>query len=149
MSTAILKNYRQSPRKVRLLADAIRGKQAQEAVTILAFTPKRAARVVKKVLESAIANAQHNHNLKTETLFVKEVRVDEGATLKRWRARARGSASTILKRTSHIQITLGEKTTGKTVVVEEEVAPKKEAVKKVEKKEKVEKKPVKAKTTNK
>lgn len=146
MSTAILKNYRQSPRKVRLLADAIRGKRAQDAVTILAFTPKRAARVVKKVLESAIANAKHNHDLDVETLFVKEVRVDEGATLKRWRARARGSASTILKRTSHIQITLGEKTSGKTVVVEEEAvkAPKKEAVVK-----KTEKKPTEAKTTNK
>jgi len=156
MSTAFLKNYRQSPRKVRLLADVIRGKKAEDAVTILAFTPKRAAKVFKKVLESAIANAKHNHGLEISSLFVKEVAVNEGTTLKRWRARARGSAATIRKRTSHIKIVLGEKGSSDKVIVEEktakeEKAPKKEAVKKVAKTsdKKAVKKPTKTKTTNK
>lgn len=106
MVKAELKNYRQSPRKVRLVADLIRGKKADEALTLLTFTVKRASDPVKKLLESAIANAKHNFDIPVEELFVKEIRVDEGPTLKRWRARAFGRASGIKKRTSRVLINL-------------------------------------------
>lgn len=119
MVKAVLKNHRQSPRKVRLVADAVRGKKVSDALTILMFTPKKAASSVKKVLESALANAKHNENLDEKDLFVKEISVDEGVTLKRWRARARGSAARIRKRTSHIVVTLATKD-GKKVVKAEE-----------------------------
>jgi large subunit ribosomal protein L22 len=109
MVTAELKNYRQSPRKVRLVVDAIRGKQVDSALTILTFMPKKAALPVKKLVESAIANAKHNYNLATDNLFIKEIRVDGGSILKRWRARARGRAASIHKHNSHIKIVLAEK----------------------------------------
>jgi large subunit ribosomal protein L22 len=136
MVNASLKNYRQSPRKVRLVVDAIRGKGVTEALNILTFTVKRSSDPVKKLLNSAIANAKHNHGLDEENLFVKEIRVDEGITMKRYRARARGSAAPIRKRTSHVNIVLAEKETGKTVVSEEskEESPKKEVKKTVAKK---------------
>lgn len=105
MTKAILKNYRQSPRKVRLIADAIRGKKVEVALTDLSFMAKRAAEPVKKVLESAIANAK-NAGVDTKTLIVKEITVDEGITLKRWMPKARGNADPIRKRTSHIKIAL-------------------------------------------
>ena len=130
---AILKNYRQSAQKVRLVVDEIRGKKASDALTILTFMPKRAAGQIKKVLESAIANAKENNGKEIESLFIKEVRVDEGLTMKRFRPRARGSAFPIRKRTSHIQITLGEKAGAAPVASEEvktEAKPKKAAVKK-------------------
>lgn len=137
MAIASLKNYRQSSRKVRLVADSIRGKKVNQAILILTFTPKRAAKAVKKVLVSAIANAKHNHNLNEEDLFVKEISVNEGLTMKRYRMRARGSVAMIRKRTSHIKIVLGEKNTKETVEVKEvkEETPKakKPAVKKVTK----------------
>lgn len=103
---AVLRNYRQSPRKVRLLADLIRGKKVSRALPVLRVVSKRAAEPMKKLLESAIANAKNNDNISEDMLFVKEVRVDEGPTLKRIRARARGSAFAIRKRTSHISIVL-------------------------------------------
>jgi large subunit ribosomal protein L22 len=106
MTKAILKNYRQSPRKVRLVADAIRGKKVNDAITTLNFMPKRAADPVKKVVESALANAKSN-GVSTDDLIVKEILVDDGPTMKRWMPRARGSASPIRKRTSHIKIVLG------------------------------------------
>ena len=99
---AVAKYIRTSPRKMRLVADLIRGKSAQEAWNILEFTPKRATGPMKKVLESAIANAQNNNDLSPETLNVWRVMVDEGPTLKRFRPRARGRASAIKKRTCHI-----------------------------------------------
>jgi len=105
---AYLRNYRQSPRKVRLLADLIRGKDVSRALPVLDVLSKRAALPVKKLLESAIANATNNEGVSKESLFVKEIRVDEGPTLKRIRPRARGSAHPIRKRTSHIMIVLGE-----------------------------------------
>lgn len=105
---AVLRNYRQSPRKVRLLVDLIRGKKVSRALPVLSIISKRAAGPIKKLLESAIANAKNNDNISEDALFVKEIRVDEGPTLKRIRARARGSAFAIRKRTSHILITLGE-----------------------------------------
>ncbi|MFT5179928.1 MAG: large subunit ribosomal protein L22 [Candidatus Paceibacteria bacterium] len=132
MSFALLKNYRQSSRKVRLVADSVRGKKVNQALVILDFTPKRAAKVVSKVVKSALANAKHNYNLNEEDLFVKEISVNEGITMKRYRMRARGSVSQIRKRTSHIKVILGEIEGGKTVVVEE----KKEETPEVEKVEK-------------
>jgi large subunit ribosomal protein L22 len=106
---AILKNYRQSPRKVRLVADLVRGKRADESLLTLEFTPKRASDTVSKLIESAVANAVNNDNKKRENLFIEEITVDEGFTLKRFRPRARGRASRIRKRTSHITVTLAEK----------------------------------------
>ncbi len=113
---ATLRSYRQSPRKVRLLVDLIRGKAAPDAVTLLAFTPKRASLQVKKLLESAIANAAHTSNIPAEDLVVSKATVDQGVTLSRWMPRARGSSSPIRKRCCHISIELarkGEKKGGK------------------------------------
>ena len=106
---AILKNYRQSPRKVRLVADLVRGKRADESLLTLEFTPKRASETVSRLIESAVANAMNNDNKKRENLFISEITVNEGFTLKRHRPRARGRASKIRKRTSHIIVTLAEK----------------------------------------
>lgn len=106
---AVAKYIRTSPRKMRLVADLIRGKSAQEAWNLLEFTPKRAAGPMKKCLESAIANAQNNNELAVDTLTVHRVMVDEGPTLKRVTPRARGRASAIKKRTSHITIVVAPK----------------------------------------
>ncbi len=106
MTKALLKNYRQSPRKVRLVADVVRGKKVSDAITILNFMPKRAADPIKKVVESALANSK-NVSSSIENLIVKEITVDDGPTLKRWRPRARGAANPIRKRTSHIRVVLG------------------------------------------
>lgn len=106
MVKAELKNYRQSPRKVRLVADLIRGKKVDDALTLLTFTVKRTSNPLKKLLESAIANASHNFNIPIGELFIKEIRVDQGPTLKRFRPRAFGRASAINKRTSRVLINL-------------------------------------------
>jgi large subunit ribosomal protein L22 len=103
---AVLKNYRQSPRKVRLLADLVRGKKVTEALTILKFVDKRAALPFTKVIESAVANAKSTGNA-IETLKIKHVTVDKAATIKRFMPRARGSASRINRRNSHITVLLG------------------------------------------
>lgn len=95
-----------SPRKVRLVADLIKGMKAVDAALQLEFSRKHAARVVLKLLRSAMANAEHNHKLSKDTLLVKNVVVDGGATLHRWMPRAMGRATPIRKRTSHITITL-------------------------------------------
>lgn len=130
---AILRNYRQSPRKVRLLVDLIRGKRAPEAVTLLEFTPKFASLQVKKLLESAIANAAHVSNIPADELVVSKAVVDQGVTLGRWMPRARGSSSPINKRCSHITIELsrvGEKAgKGAAAKPEAEAKPKKAAKK--------------------
>jgi large subunit ribosomal protein L22 len=105
---AFLKNYRQSPRKVRLLADLVRGKKVAEALTTLQFVDKRAAEPFAKVIKSAVANAaDHGHD--TDKLIVKTVSVNKGVTYKRMMPRARGSASRINKRNSHILVELGTK----------------------------------------
>lgn len=104
---AQLNSYRQSPRKVRLIADLIRGKRVGEALDILTFAPKRAAEPVRKLISSAVANAK-NLSMSAEDLVVKEIMVDEGATLYRRRPRSRGMANPIRKRTSHIAVTLIE-----------------------------------------
>lgn len=105
---AFLKNYRQSPRKVRLLADLVRGKDVRNALSALSFANKRAAKPFAKILTSAVANAKALGK-NTEALFVKQVAVDKGVTTKRFMPRARGSASTINRRTSHIKVELGER----------------------------------------
>jgi ribosomal protein L22 len=103
------KYVRSSPRKARLVVDHIRGKSVDEARAILAHTPRAAAVPVLKVLESAIANAEHNHELLPEELRIYQVMVDEGPTIKRFRPRALGRATKIRKRTSHITINLTNK----------------------------------------
>lgn len=105
---AVLKNYRQSPRKVRLIADLVRGKKVKAALTQLQFVEKRAAEPFAKVITSAAANAaQAGQNV--EELSITKVTVDEGVTYKRFMPRARGSASRINKRNSHITVELGRK----------------------------------------
>jgi large subunit ribosomal protein L22 len=102
-----LKNYRQSPRKVRLVADMIRGKKVPQALLELKFLPKRASEVVAKLVSSAAANAENNFKVNKDELVVKEISVDQGVTLKRYRPRARGVAKRINKRTSNITLSLG------------------------------------------
>ena len=132
---AHLRHLRMSGRKVRLVADLIRGMAVEPALAQLSFMSKAAARPVRKLLESAIANATHNHQLSRESLYVKAIMVNQGPTLKRWRPRAMGSAAPILKRTCHIDLTHGSKE-----------APKAAKAEKAEKaaKPKAEKKPAKA-----
>lgn len=106
---ATLHTYRQSPRKVRLIVDAIRGKDVAQAIAHLRFLKKRAAKPLQKLLESAVANAVSSARGVAEKLFIKEIAVNKGRTMKRSMPRARGSASAIHKRTSHITISLEEK----------------------------------------
>lgn len=104
---ATAKYVRVAPRKARLVADEIRGKSYPEAATTLQFMNKRAAGILGDVLQSAGANAEHNDDVDPDELYVAEVRVDEGPTIKRYRARAMGRATMIRKRTSHIFVRLG------------------------------------------
>ena len=114
MVKATLKNYRQSPRKVKTIVDEVRGKTASEAITKLTFIPNRAALPVKKLIESAVANAKHNHNMDPDTLFIKSIVVDEGFSMKRWMPKARGTAHPFRKRTSQVRVVLdGEEAKGK------------------------------------
>lgn len=106
---AIAKYIRISPRKVKIVIDLIRGKQVDQAAAILMYTPKAAAPVVLKLLNSAIANAENNLGLSREDLYVAEVYANPGPTLKRYVARSRGSASPMLKRTSHVTVVLDSK----------------------------------------
>ncbi|MDH5326093.1 MAG: 50S ribosomal protein L22 [Gammaproteobacteria bacterium] len=105
---AILKNATLSPQKCRLVADQVRGKSVEKALQILAFSPKKAAFIVKKVLESAIANAEHNDGADIDELKVSAITVDEGRTMKRMHARAKGRGNRILKRSSHITVTVSD-----------------------------------------
>ena len=105
--SAILKGVRISPQKARLVADMIRGKKVVNAINMLTFSPKKGAEIMKKVLESAIANAEHNNSADIDDLKIKTIYVDKGATLKRIRARAKGRAAKIQKQTSHITLTVG------------------------------------------
>lgn len=109
---AIAKTVRIAPRKVRLVVDLIRGKKIGEAISILKFTQRSASPIVEKVLMSAVANAEHNFDLDIENLVVSQAFVNEGPTMKRFRPRAKGSASPINKRTSHITIVVSEKKEG-------------------------------------
>ncbi len=106
---ASLHFLRMSPRKVRLVADLVRGKGVEEALRTLRFTHRAASGPLKKLIESAVANAENNHGLDIDTLLVQEIRVDEGPTLKRYRPRAHGRAFPIHKKTSHVSVVLAEK----------------------------------------
>lgn len=107
---AIGRFIRVPPRKARLIVDLIRGQDVEQALTVVRFTRKRAARIIEKVLKSAMANAQHNHGVRdVDRLYVKAAFVDEGPRWKRWQARAMGRATPIRKRTSHITIILDER----------------------------------------
>lgn len=120
---ATLRYLRMSPRKVRLLIDLVRGMNVRDARAQLLFSKKAAARPMVKLLESAIANAKHNHDAKEETLVVKEAFVDGGPIMYRWMPRAMGRATPLRKRTSHV-----------TLVLEGEATEKKKAAKKTEEK---------------
>ncbi len=106
---AVAKYVRISPRKVRLIMDQIRGKQVEEALNILKFSPKKGARLLKKLVDSAIANAENNFNIDVDRLYIKRIYADQGPTLKRYRARALGRATMIRKRTSHLTVILDER----------------------------------------
>ena len=103
---AKIRNARISAQKMRLVADQIRGMPVEEALDLLTVSEKKAAKFISKALNSAVANAEHNNNLDIDELVVSSISVDEGPTLKRWRARARGRAAKILKRSSHISLVL-------------------------------------------
>ncbi len=106
---ATLKYARISARKIKIVADLIRGKDVDEALAILKFTPKAASDIIEKLLKSAIANAQNNHNMTSSNLYVDQIYANQGPTLKRIRPAAKGSAVRIRKRTSHITIVLKER----------------------------------------
>ncbi len=105
---AKLRGARLSAQKARLVADQVRGKKVEEALDILAFSPKKGAVIIKKVLESAIANAEHNEGADVDELRVKTIFVDEGLTLKRIKPRAKGRADRIFKRTCHITVKVAD-----------------------------------------
>ncbi|EKP94853.1 MULTISPECIES: 50S ribosomal protein L22 [Thermaerobacter] len=109
---AVARFVRLSPRKARQVVDLVRGKPVGEALTLLRFTPKRAARIVEKVVRSAVANATNNHDLDEDRLYIVKAYVDEGPRLKRWRPRARGRAFPILKPTSHVTVIVAERKEG-------------------------------------
>ena len=106
--SAILRGTRLSSQKARLVADLVRGKRVDQALNILAFSPQKAAFTIKKVLESAIANAEHNEGADIDDLVVKTIYVDQGPTLKRFTARAKGRGNRISKPTCHIVVTVGD-----------------------------------------
>ena len=106
--SATLKFTRLSPQKARLVADQIRGMPVERAVEVLVFSNKKAAGVIKRVLDSAIANAEHNEGADIDELKVSSVMVDEGPVQKRFKARARGRANRIVKRTSHVKVTVSD-----------------------------------------
>ena len=108
-SKASLKFFRISPQKARLVANLIRGRDINEAINVLRFTDKKGARAIVKLLESAVANAEQTGEIDIDTLYVKEITVDKGATMTRHRPRAQGRATPILKRSSHIQVVLDER----------------------------------------
>ncbi len=106
---AKLSHARISARKVKIVIDLIRGKDVKEAMAILKFTPKAASPIVEKLLKSAIANAENNHNMNVDKLYIAEIYANQGITMKRIRAATQGRANRIRKRTSHIEIVLKER----------------------------------------
>jgi large subunit ribosomal protein L22 len=107
-AVAMMKNARISPQKARLVADQVRSLPVERAMQILTFSNKKAAQLIKKVLESAVANAEHNEGADIDELKVAAIRVDGGPVLKRMHARAKGRGNRIVKRTSHITVTVAE-----------------------------------------
>ena len=122
---AVLKFVRLSPRKARFVADLVRGKKVDEAVNILKFSTNRSARIIKKVLDSAIANAENNQGADVDELKVVKITIDEGPRMKRIRPRAKGRADRIVKRTSHIIVSVGDGKNG--AAVKQKQKPKAEA----------------------
>ena len=106
---AIARYVRISPRKAQLVADKVRGKNVSEALAILKFTSKGAAPIIEKVVNSAVANAENNHDMDKDNLYISEIYANQGPTMKRFRPRAQGRATPIMKRTSHIGVVLEEK----------------------------------------
>jgi large subunit ribosomal protein L22 len=106
MAHAFLKGFRESPRRVRMVAEMIRGKKAEDALAILAFQPRKAAKMLSKVLNSAIANATENDELDADSLVVTKVEIDGGPTQKRWLPRSMGRANRLNRRTSHVTVTV-------------------------------------------
>jgi len=107
--SAILRHARISPQKCRLVADMVRGQPVGQALAVLAYTPKKGAKIVRKVLESAIANAEHNLEADIDTLSISRIEVDEAPVAKRFHARAKGRGNRIVKRLSHIRVTVADK----------------------------------------
>ena len=106
---AVAKYVRMSSSKLKPVTDLVRGKDLNEALTILKFTPGKGSELVEKVVQSAAANAENNHDMNPDNLYVAEINANQGPTMKRWRAGAQGRAGMILKRTSHIDVVLREK----------------------------------------
>lgn len=106
---AIAKNLDVSPRKARLVVDVVRGKRVNEALAMLQFMPQKSATMVRKVIQSAAANAENNYALDVDTLIVSEIYVNEGSTQRRFRPRAHGRVSPLLKRSSHVTAVVAEK----------------------------------------
>ena len=107
-TTATLRGVRLSAQKGRLVADQIRGLPVDRALSVLAFSPKKGARIIKKVLESAIANAEHNDGADIDELKVTSIYIEQGATLKRFSARAKGRGNVISKQSCHIHVVVGD-----------------------------------------
>jgi len=105
---AAVKYIRVSPRKIRLVMDQVRGRKVEEALNILSFAPQKGARILIKLINSAVANAEQNSDVDVDSLYVKRLYADEGPTMKRWRPRAQGRATRINKRTSHLTIIVDE-----------------------------------------
>ncbi|HHX93125.1 MAG TPA: 50S ribosomal protein L22 [Clostridiales bacterium] len=106
---AIAKYIKMSPTKIRPVLDLVRGKDLEEALTILKFTPGKGTEFVEKLVQSAAANAENNHEMDVSKLYVAEIYANQGPTMKRWRAGAQGRAGRILKRSSHISVVLKER----------------------------------------
>jgi large subunit ribosomal protein L22 len=106
---ATAKYVRMSPSKLKPVCDLVRGKDINEALTILKFTPGKGAQIVEKVVQSAAANAENNHDMDRDSLYVAEIYANQGPTMKRFRAGSKGRASVILKRSSHVGVTLKER----------------------------------------
>ncbi len=107
---AVSKYVRVSPRKVQKVIGAVKGKPVESGLQILKFMPQKAATILEKIVRSAVANADHNADIDVDLLVIRNITADQGPTLKRWKARARGRGTRILKRTSHITVTLAEET---------------------------------------
>ena len=105
---AVSKYVRISPQKVRMMVDAVKGKPVEDGLNILKFMPQKAANIVEKVIRSAVANADQNMDIDVDSLIIRNVIADQGPTLKRFRARARGRGTRILKKTAHITVILAE-----------------------------------------
>jgi large subunit ribosomal protein L22 len=108
-SSAVAKYIRISPRKVRLIMDELRGRKVEEALNMLSFTPQKGGRILKKLINSAVSNAQQSSGVDVDKLFIYKIFADEGPTLKRFSPRAQGRATRILKRTSHLTVVLNDK----------------------------------------